>query len=140
MDEALSREGKDEGGFSDQVARFFAVSLLTSSPETIGGLQRRSGLVLAPYGTFSREGGMLRSLSCLFVSVAMVFCIPAISVSQATKTRLAGLVVVLETHVTIEGKDGIEITFDKASAERLLLLTNCAVGHECPPSALMRQI
>jgi hypothetical protein len=43
-------------------------------------------------------------------------------------TQVSGLVVAGTRRTTVEGTDGIEITFDQASAERLLRFTHDAVG------------
>jgi hypothetical protein len=64
------------------------------------------------------------------VVAALVFSIavaPA-QVQTQTQAQLAGLTVAQARHVTIEGKDGIEVTFDQVSAGRLLLFTRGAVG------------
>jgi hypothetical protein len=67
----------------------------------------------------------------LAIAVAVVSALSARAQNMprsSQPTQVSGLVVVEARRTTVEGTDGIEITFDKASAERLLQFTHDAVG------------
>jgi hypothetical protein len=59
---------------------------------------------------------------------AILIELPSAAGPQTNVAKVAGLVVVEVKPTMIEGKNGIEVTLDKSSAERLLRFSHGAVG------------
>jgi hypothetical protein len=68
------------------------------------------------------------TLMAVLVTIALIFIIPVRAQDRAQPTELTGLVVAKVERTIAEGQNGIEITFDKASAERLRQFANGGVG------------
>jgi hypothetical protein len=68
------------------------------------------------------------TLIAALIAIALTIIIPVRAQERAHPTELTGLVVAKVERTIVEGQNGIEITFDKASAERLRQFTNGGVG------------
>jgi hypothetical protein len=66
-------------------------------------------------------------ISLIMAMIAAVAPLPPTR-AQVVNAKLSGLMIVEAERKSIEGKSGIEITFDKPSADRLLRFTRDAVG------------
>jgi preprotein translocase subunit SecD len=64
----------------------------------------------------------------MLIAMTLASMIPVRAKDRAQPTELTGLVVAKVEETTVQGQNGIEITFDKASAERLRQFTNGKVG------------
>ena len=64
----------------------------------------------------------------MLIAITVASMIPVRAKDRAQPTELTGLVVAKVEETTVQGQNGIEITFDKASAERLYQFTNGKVG------------
>jgi hypothetical protein len=79
----------------------------------------------------------IRITICIFIAVVIAVANAPFSLyakddhrsSQLRTTRLIGRIVVQPKRTVVEGKDGVEVVFDKPSADQLLRFTNDAVGH-----------
>jgi hypothetical protein len=75
---------------------------------------------------------LFRSVRLTFIAalttIAIISMIPVRAQETVHPTELTGLIVTKVERTVVEGQDGIEVTFDKASAERLRAFTSGGVG------------
>ena len=68
------------------------------------------------------------TLTSAFLTIALTFTGPVRAQHQSQPTELTGLIITKIERTRVEGQDGIEITFDARSAERLREFTSGGIG------------
>jgi hypothetical protein len=79
--------------------------------------------------TRQRAESRMWGIIFVLVTAAAVAAMPCSPARAQDKARLVALQIATAARVVVEGQNGIEVTFDQPSAERLRNFTRDAVGH-----------